>query len=87
MADTFLLEIVTPDRLFLSEQVDEMTAPGSEGEFGVLAGHAPLLTSLNSGELSYKKGANASKIDIGPGYAEVGPQKVTILTEQISTKD
>ena len=52
MADTFLLEIVTPSRLFLSEQVEEMTAPGSEGEFGVLAGHAPFLTTLNPGELT-----------------------------------
>ena len=84
MADTFLLEIVTPDKLFLSEQVEEMTAPGDKGEFGVLAGHAPLLTTLQQGELSYKIGKDTMRISIGSGYAEVGPAKVTILTETVS---
>lgn len=84
MADTFLLEIVTPDKLVLSEQVDYMTATGSEGEFGVLAGHAQLLTTLKQGELSYKIGKNTMRIYIGAGYAEAGPAKVTILTETIS---
>lgn len=84
MADTFLLEIVTPDRLFFAEQVDEMTAPGSEGEFGVLAGHTPFLTSLKPGSCIYKKGTDTKRIVIGPGYAEVGLEKVTILTESVS---
>ncbi|MBI5328143.1 MAG: ATP synthase F1 subunit epsilon [Deltaproteobacteria bacterium] len=83
MADTFLLEIVTPTRLFLSEQVEEMTAPGSEGEFGVLAGHAAFLTSLKEGELTYKKGKDTKRITIDAGYAEVIHEKVTILTENI----
>jgi F-type H+-transporting ATPase subunit epsilon len=85
MTDTFLLEIVTPDKLYLSEQVDEMTAPGSEGEFGVLAGHAPFLTSLKEGELSYKKGNNVFNITIGHGYAEVTSDRVTVLTERITS--
>ena len=84
MADTFLLEIVTPSRLFLSEQVEEMTAPGSEGEFGVLAGHAPFLTTLKPGELTYKIGNDTTRLSIGIGYAEVGPEKVTILAETVS---
>jgi len=81
MADTFLLEIVTPYKLILSEQVEEMTAPGSEGEFGVLAGHAAFLATLKAGELTYKTGKDAKRFTIDSGYAEVGPTKVTILAE------
>lgn len=84
MADTFLLEIVTPTQLVLSEQVDYMTATGSEGEFGVLAGHAPFLTTLKPGDLSYKIGSDTKRLAIGIGYAEVGPEKVTILAETVS---
>ncbi len=84
MANTFLLEIVTPTQFVLSKQVEEMTAPGSEGEFGVLTGHAPLLTILKPGKLSYKIGKDINRIAIGAGYAEAGPAKVTILTETIS---
>lgn len=84
MANTFLLEIVTPTRLFLSEQVEEMTAPGSEGEFGVLAGHAPFLTTLKPGEVTYKIGKDTHRITIGIGYAEVTQEKATILAETIS---
>ncbi len=81
MAETILLEIVTPDRLILSEEVDEVTAPGSDGEFGVLPGHAPFLTTLKVGELVYKKGKEVHHIAISWGYAEVTPKKVTILAE------
>ena len=84
MTDTFLLEIVTPYKLILSEQVEEMTAPGSEGEFGVLAGHAPFLTTLKPGELTYKIGNAPPRLSIVIGYAEVGPEKVTILAETVS---
>lgn len=84
MANTFLLEIVTPTKLVLSEQVDLVTAPGSEGEFGVLPGHAPFLTTLKPGELTYKIGNNTTRLTIGIGYAEVGAEKVTILTETVS---
>lgn len=87
MADSFLLEIVTPTQVVLSEQVDEMTAPGGEGEFGVLAGHALLLAALKPGELRYKIGKDTKRFIIGLGYAEVGPAKVTILTETLSSKD
>ncbi|MBI5286474.1 MAG: ATP synthase F1 subunit epsilon [Deltaproteobacteria bacterium] len=85
MAETFLLEVVTPDRLLLSEEVEEMTAPGGEGEFGVLLGHAHFLTSLKEGELTYRKGGNAGRIPIKWGYAEIGPTKVTILAETETT--
>lgn len=81
MADTILLEIVTPDKLVLSEEVDEVTAPGSEGEFGVLPGHTPFLTTLKVGELTYRRGKEVHHMAISWGYAEVTPKKVTILAE------
>lgn len=81
MADTILLEIVTPDRLVVSEEVDEVTAPGTEGEFGVLPGHTPFLTTLKVGELTYRKGRFVCHMAISWGYAEVTPKKVTIMAE------
>ena len=81
MADTILLEIVTPEKLVLSAEVDEVTAPGSEGEFGVLPGHTPFLTTLKVGELTYRKGKEVYHLAISWGYAEVTPRKVTILAE------
>ena len=81
MAETILLEIVTPDRLVLSEEVDEVTAPGVEGEFGVLPGHTPFLTTLKVGELTYRKGKDVHHMAVSWGYAEVTPKKVTVLAE------
>ncbi|MDO8445115.1 MAG: F0F1 ATP synthase subunit epsilon [Deltaproteobacteria bacterium] len=81
MAETILLEIVTPDKLVLSEEVDEVTAPGSEGEFGVLPGHTPFLATLKVGELTYRKGKEVHHMAVSWGYAEVTPKKVTILAE------
>ncbi|MBF8251024.1 MAG: F0F1 ATP synthase subunit epsilon [Deltaproteobacteria bacterium] len=81
MAETILLEIVTPDRLVLSEEVDEVTAPGVEGEFGVLPGHTPFLTTLKVGELTYRKGKEVHHMAVSWGYAEVTPKKVTVLAE------
>ena len=85
MADTFLLEIVTPYRRLLSTEVSEVTAPGAEGEFGVLAGHAAYLTLIKPGEISYKKGADSGLFAVGSGYAEVLPDKTTILVESAET--
>lgn len=81
MAENFLLEIVTPYRKLLSKEVEELTAPGAEGEFGVLAGHTPFLTVLKPGELSYKKGGETGYIAVAKGYAEVLPDKTTILVD------
>ncbi|NOS35677.1 MAG: F0F1 ATP synthase subunit epsilon [Deltaproteobacteria bacterium] len=79
MADMFLLEIVTPYRLLISEEVEEMTAVGGEGEFGVLPGHASLMTTLKPGGMSYKQKGKSNHIAVSSGFAEVGPEKVTIL--------
>ena len=81
MAGKILLEVVTPEHLLLSKQVDEVIAPGSEGEFGVLPGHAPFITTLKIGELQYKVGEEWSYMAVLWGYAEVNPTKVTVLAE------
>ena len=73
------LQIVTPDRLLVQEQVDEVQIPGSEGYFGVLPGHTPLLASLAVGELWYRKGQEKTYLAIAFGFAEVLPDRVTIL--------
>ena len=73
------LEIVTPDRPILKEQVDEVEVPGADGYFGVLPGHTPLLASLKVGELWYRKGGEKFFLSIAFGFAEVLPDHVTIL--------
>src|SRR3954451_13408287 len=73
------LQIVTPDRLLVNEQVDEVEIPGSEGYFGVLPGHTPMLASLAAGELWYRKGQERTYLAIVFGFAEVLPDRVTIL--------
>src|SRR5919197_3249526 len=75
------LEIVTPDKLLVREQVDEVEIPGSEGYFGVLPGHTPLLASLAVGELWYRKGQEKTYLAIAFGFAEVLPDRVTILAQ------
>ncbi len=73
------LQIVTPERLIVQEQVDEVQIPGSEGYFGVLPGHTPLLAALAVGELWYRKGTEKTYLSIAFGFAEVLPDRVTIL--------
>jgi F-type H+-transporting ATPase subunit epsilon len=75
------LQIVTPDRLLVREQVDEVEIPGSDGYFGVLPGHTPLLASLAVGELWYRKGQEKTYLAIAFGFAEVLPDRVTILAQ------
>jgi F-type H+-transporting ATPase subunit epsilon len=73
------LQIVTPDRLIVQDQVDEVEIPGSEGYFGVLPGHTPLLAALAVGELWYRKGQEKFFLSLAFGFAEVLPDRVTIL--------
>ena len=73
------LQIVTPERLVVQEQVDEVQIPGSEGYFGVLPGHTPLLAALAVGELWYRKGQEKTYVSIAGGFAEVLPDRVTLL--------
>ena len=75
------LQIVTPDRLLVREQVDEVEIPGVEGYLGVLPGHTPLLASLAVGEMWYRKGQEKTYLSLAFGFAEVLPDRVTILAQ------
>jgi len=80
MADKIQLRIVTPTRLLLDEEVDEVTAPGALGEFGVLPNHITFLTLLVPGEMSYKQGMTRYYLSLSDGYAEVLNNVMTVLT-------
>ena len=75
------LEIVTPDRALVREEVDEVVVPGSEGELGILPGHTPLLATLKVGELWYRQGQERHYLAIAFGFVEVLPDRVTILAQ------
>jgi F-type H+-transporting ATPase subunit epsilon len=75
------LEVVTPDRSLVNEQVDEVQLPGAEGYLGVLPGHAPLLGSLHVGELWYRIGPEKHYLSIAFGFVEIQPDRVTVLAQ------
>ncbi|MBI5342991.1 MAG: F0F1 ATP synthase subunit epsilon [Deltaproteobacteria bacterium] len=81
MASTIKLELVTPERMLVSEDVDEVIAPGYEGEFGVLPEHTHYLAILSIGILRYRKGNEVKKIALGGGFAEVEPEKVVVMAD------
>src|ERR1051325_11930731 len=81
MAETIQLEIVTPERLVVNEAVEYIEIPGQTGYLGVLPGHAPLITELAPGELSYRTGSQTKRLAVAWGFAEVLQTKVTILAE------
>ncbi len=87
MAEKMKLEIVTPYSKVLDELVDEVTATGKLGEFGVLPGHSPFLTSLKIGELSYKQEGKIATMALNWGYFEVRDDKVIILVETAEAAD
>jgi F-type H+-transporting ATPase subunit epsilon len=75
------LEVATPARLLVSLEVDEVVAPGSEGYFGVLPGHAAFLTTLAAGELSYRQGRDEQYLAVIGGFTEVNADRVIVLAE------
>ena len=79
MAGNISLRVVTPVRLVLEEQVDELTAPGPLGQLGILPDHAALMTTLDIGQLSYKQSGATSVVTLAGGYAEVLDNVVTVL--------
>lgn len=87
MAGHLTLEIATPMRLTVSETVDEVVAPGIEGYFGVLPGHAPFLTTLGIGEITYRKGRDEFHVAVAGGFAEVRNDKVIILADTAERTD
>jgi F-type H+-transporting ATPase subunit epsilon len=87
MADDLTLEIVTPERMAFSGNVEEVTIPGTEGEFGVLRGHEALLTSVDIGQLNFTRNNKKVYFAVNTGYAEVTSNKVTILIETAERSD
>jgi len=87
MAEKLKLEMVTPYKRVLSEEVDEVTAPGAVGEFGVLPDHTSLLTTLKVGELTYKQGSDTFHVAVNWGYVEVEDNVMTVLVETAEPAD
>ena len=81
MADTFQLEVVTPEKKVVDTTAAEVQIPGRNGYLGVLPGHAPLITELDVGKISYQSGGAEQRLAVAWGFAEVLPEKVTILAE------
>ena len=87
MAEKMLLEVVTPDRKVLSQEVEYVGAPGIMGEFGVMPNHIPFLSALGIGSLYFKDGGKDSYVFVAGGFAEVSNNKVTILAEVAERAD
>ncbi len=87
MAGTFQLQIVSADRSIVNETVDQIQVPGSEGYFGVLQGHTPLLALLGTGELWFRRGSETFYVSLSGGFAEVQPDRVTILAQLAERAD
>jgi F-type H+-transporting ATPase subunit epsilon len=83
MADLIAFDLVSPERLLLSEEAEMVTVPGSEGEFGVLAGHAPVISTLRPGVIDVQGGSEVSgRFFVLGGFVEVNPLKITVLAEE-----
>jgi F-type H+-transporting ATPase subunit epsilon len=83
MADRVQFELVTPERLLLSEMVEMVVVPGTEGNFGVLPGHAPLISSIRPGTIDVYEGQTISRrIFVVSGIAEVTPERCTVLADE-----
>lgn len=87
MADTLQLEIVTPEKMVVKEAVEEIQIPGQNGYLGILPGHAPLITELAVGEITYRSASATHHLAVAWGFAEVLPDKVTILAETCETPE
>jgi F-type H+-transporting ATPase subunit epsilon len=87
MPDTFQLEIVTPEKLVVKEAVGEAQIPGLDGYLGILPGHAPLITELGVGIITYRAGGTSKTLSVAWGFAEVLQDKVTILAETVERPD
>jgi F-type H+-transporting ATPase subunit epsilon len=81
MAETIQLEIVTPERLVVQDNVEDVTIPGKGGYVGILPGHAPLISEVGVGQISYHSAGSVKRLAVAWGFAEVLPDKVTILAE------
>lgn len=82
MAGTFKFELVSPERVLLSIDADQVVVPGSDGEFAVLAGHAPVIATLRPGVLDVTAGGSKRRLFVKSGFAEVDPARLTVLAEK-----
>lgn len=82
MAGTFKFELVSPERVLLSIDADQVVVPGSDGEFAVLAGHAPVIATLRPGVLDVTAGGTKRRLFVKSGFAEVDPSRLTVLAEK-----
>ncbi len=87
MAEKLKLEMVTPYKQVLSEEVDEIIMPGQLGQLGILPGHTPLLTTLKMGEFTYRKGGSSFHVAVNWGYVEVEDDTVIVLAETAEPAD
>jgi F-type H+-transporting ATPase subunit epsilon len=78
---TLLLEVVTPTRMVVREEIEEVVAPGAEGYFGIMGGHLPFMSALKIGELAYRKNGRWRYLAVSWGYVEVRPETVIVLAE------
>src|SRR5215475_1555013 len=83
MPGTFQLEIVTPEKMVVRDRAEEAQIPGRNGYLGVLPGHAPLITELGAGEISYRVAGQWRRFSMAWGFAEVLPDRVTVLAETV----
>jgi F-type H+-transporting ATPase subunit epsilon len=85
MADTVKFELVSPERLLFSADVESVVVPGTEGDFGVLEGHAPVMSTIRDGAIQVYRteGAQPENIEVRGGFAEVGPNGLTVLAERV----
>lgn len=87
-AGVILLDVVTPEGAAVKTEVDQVEAPSVDGEFGVLPGHLPLLAALKAGPVKYRSAGKSFVLAVGPGFAEVSPDRMTILTDRcVDPKD
>jgi F-type H+-transporting ATPase subunit epsilon len=87
LPEAIQLEIVAPDRLVFSGEVQEVTIPGAEGYLGILPGHAPLLSELKTGIISYPEGEDRARFFCSSGFAEVLPDRVIVLAEEVEAPE
>ncbi len=82
MAEPFQFELVSPERLIMSAEVDEVVVPGTEGQFTVLKGHAPMMATLRPGVVDVKRGGSTERVFVRGGFADINPAGLTLLAEQ-----
>lgn len=82
MAGTFKFELVSPERILLSVDAEQVVVPGAEGDFAVLPGHAPVIATLRPGVLNVTAGGVKKKLFVKSGFADVGPARLTILAQK-----